>query len=136
MSRVSTAGFFHLRETPAGNDCHAFGNPINVSGPFRPSYSQATLSFSIDEFIKMFGVRRPDHIKLDVDSIEDKILAGARETLPFVQTLLIEVDAQRSQAWRDRVYSMLESAGLFETDTPPGGRNRLFLRRAAKRPVL
>jgi len=51
------------------------------------------VSVSVDEFVASTGVM-PNHIKVDVDGIEPKIVAGARETLanPQLKSIMIEID--------------------------------------------
>ncbi len=77
------------------------GKSLNNYGDARPSdkalwnavIPQAAVSISIDEFVHITGVV-PNHIKVDVDGIEPKIVAGARETLanPQLKSIMIEID--------------------------------------------
>lgn len=77
------------------------GKSLNNYGDARPSdkalwnavIPQAAVSISIDEFVRATGVV-PNHIKVDVDGIEPKIVAGARETLanPQLKSIMIEID--------------------------------------------
>jgi hypothetical protein len=85
----------------------------------------------VDDLVRTFGLRPPDHIKLDVDSIEEQILRGARETLPRVRSVLIEILKARSPAWKESVVEIFHAAGLHEqpwNDSGSGsGRNALFV---------
>jgi FkbM family methyltransferase len=77
------------------------GKSLNNYGDARPSdkalwnavIPQAAVSISIDEFVRVTGVV-PNHIKVDVDGIEPKIVEGARETLanPQLKSIMIEID--------------------------------------------
>ncbi|MEW5769641.1 MAG: FkbM family methyltransferase [Pseudomonadota bacterium] len=77
------------------------GKSLNNYGDARPSddklwnavIPQAAVSISLDEFVRVTGVL-PNHIKVDVDGIEHKIVAGGRQTLanPAVKSVLIEID--------------------------------------------
>ncbi len=55
---------------------------------------QAMFSYSIDELVEKYSFEIPNHIKIDVDSIEEKIILGADKTLfsPVVKSLLVELD--------------------------------------------
>lgn len=53
--------------------------------------NQGVYSITIDELI-LQGIPVPNHIKIDVDGIEPLIINGAKNTLPKIDTLLVEVD--------------------------------------------
>lgn len=72
----------HMANTESGHSMHAFGQLDTVEGRLRPKFSQAVLGFTIDDFRHRFDLPAPDHIKLDVDSIETKILKAAFAPLP------------------------------------------------------
>ena len=46
---------------------------------------------TIDLLVKE-GFTHPTHLKIDVDGVEQKILEGAKETIPNLQSILIETD--------------------------------------------
>lgn len=115
----------HMANTGAGHSMHAFGQLQTVEGKLHPSFSQAALGFSIDDFVKVFGIEPPHHIKLDVDSIEEQILRGGQETLQRVKTVLVE-----SVPGPCGLTTLLKTLGFKEEPQPPG-RNRLFTNPAA-----
>lgn len=57
-------------------------------------FKQGMFSYSIDELIEKYEFEIPNYIKIDVDSIEDKIVYGANKTLSNenVKGVLIELD--------------------------------------------
>ncbi len=61
--------------------------------PFAPENRQGAMAVSLDDLTGRFGLPFPDHVKIDVDGIEDRIVAGASRTLEDVRlkTVLIEV---------------------------------------------
>lgn len=127
LSDKSGAGLFHLRATGAAGSQHAYGDPVSFDGRFAPAFSQATLSLTIDDAVERFGIAPPDHVKLDVDSIEEAILRGGARTLGRVRSLMIEWEAVRPESWVAAVRGLLGAAGLHEA--PLGaGRNKLFRR--------
>ena len=66
------------------------------SQPSQAVFSQAVLSFRLDDLISYFGIKPPNHIKIDVDGPELAVLRGAEDTLssPSLETILVEVDTK------------------------------------------
>jgi hypothetical protein len=103
LSGTNPGSVFNAFEST--RDC--FGNEIAVVS------RQGMVGFSVDGFRRLFGLPVPNYIKIDVDSIEERILAGARETLsdPELRSVLIELEAAET-ARNDRLRDALEAAGL------------------------
>lgn len=61
---------------------------------------QGCVSFSLDELVARQVLPPPNHIKIDVDGIEHKVVRGAAETLkrPDLKTILLEVDFKIPQS--------------------------------------
>jgi len=117
----------HMAHTEAGHSMHAFGAPVTVQGAVKPVFSQATLGFSVDTLVKLPGIWPPDHIKLDVDSIEAAILRGSGETLKHVRSVIVEVAGSGHGA--EGPVPVLEQHGFAELAryTAMGGLNRVFV---------
>jgi FkbM family methyltransferase len=84
---------FHYHNLDSGGAMHALDEPINWRGdPFQPVRSAPTISYRLDDFITQFELPVPNHIKIDVDGPEFKILQGAEDTLKSSQmrSLMIE----------------------------------------------
>jgi FkbM family methyltransferase len=126
LTETTGVGAFHMGDPRAGAALHAFGEPESHAGRFQPKFSQAMLGLSVDDAVSLMGITPPDHIKLDVDSIEDKILRGARATLPRVKSVLIEIESTRPPEWRAAVHSVMQAAGF--TVRNPDQRNVEFVR--------
>jgi FkbM family methyltransferase len=133
---------FHVRDTGFGSALSSFAEAIDHNGePFQARFEQGMLGMTLDGFIEKFDPPFPDHIKIDVDGIEDKIVTGAARTLadPRVKSLSIELDAARPD-YTDAVVRDIEAAGLSlvskrrapELDGTPFGNiyNYLFRRNA------
>jgi FkbM family methyltransferase len=97
-------------------------------------YEQPMLAMTLDAMIATFDLPQPHHLKIDVDGTEDRVLAGAPETLrsETLRTVLIEVDGVQWSA----VSSLLERAGLvldkrIERRKPDAPEYGLFVRRPA-----
>ena len=127
LSATNAGSVFNAFES--ANDC--FGNEIAVV------FRQGMVGFSIDSFRRLFGLAAPNYLKIDVDSIEERILAGARETLrdPDLRSVLIELEAADTYR-NDLLTDALEAAGFgltMRSSTNQGGVvNGIFERTAAR----
>jgi FkbM family methyltransferase len=87
--------YLNMSSFEIGSAMSSFGETKDFTGEdFVPVVRQGALGLSIDEFIALFSPPFPNHIKIDVDSIEGKIIAGAAKTLsdPRVRSVSIELD--------------------------------------------
>ena len=85
---------FYSKTFAPGAALHALGEPVTQGAvPFEPQNRQGTMAVSLDDLTGRFGLPFPDHIKIDVDGIEDRIVSGASRTLEDarLKTVLIEV---------------------------------------------
>lgn len=85
---------FYSKTFAPGAALHALGEPVTQGAvPFAPQNRQGAMAVSLDDLTGRFGLPFPDHVKIDVDGIEDKIVAGASRTLEDarLKTVLIEV---------------------------------------------
>lgn len=107
---LTTIQFLNLHDLESGSALHSIGEPIDWRGRrFEPKFEQAVLAFGLDDFIDRFGVPVPNHIKLDVDGNENKIIRGGKRTFsnPAMKSLLIEINEN------DRaLHELIESCGL------------------------
>ena len=107
-------GRLHLSATNAGSVFNAFESTDDCFGnEIAIAFRQGMIGFSIDGFRRLFGLAAPNYLKIDVDSIEERILAGASETLrdPDLRSVLIEFEAADTPR-NDRLAQALETAGL------------------------
>jgi FkbM family methyltransferase len=135
LSDHNQLSYLNLSGTNAGSvfnvfasseDC--FGNEIGVV------FRQGMVGFSIDGFRRLFGLPAPNYLKIDVDSTEERILAGASETLrePELRSVLLELEAADT-ARNARLQGVLEAAGFTLSLRSNGGQtdvvNGVFTRR-------
>ena len=107
-------GRLYLSATNAGSVFNAFESTEDCFGnEIAPVFRQSVIGFSIDDFRQQFGLRAPNYLKIDVDSIEERILEGGRETLrdPELRSVLIELEAKET-ARNSRLIEALEAAGF------------------------
>lgn len=83
---------FHL-----GDSCHTFGAALDSNLRDRESrYTQGCFSTTLDKLTARGVLPVPTHIKIDVDGIEHKVLAGCRGTLTDsrVKSVLVEINTR------------------------------------------
>jgi len=131
---------FKYRTVDPGQSRHALkaepwqARPQTAGGAH---YEQPVCTIRLDDAVAMFGLPQPQHLKIDVDGAETRVLTGAASTLrsTALRTVLIEID--RAQ-W-DGVAALLARAGLTlaeqyrsdgKADAPLYG---LFVRQQAPR---
>ncbi len=89
-------GLLHLSHFEAGGSCHNFGEPKDFrQQPMQPCFRQGAFSLTLDELVAAGALPVPQHIKIDVDGIEDKVVEGMWGTLgnPRVRSVLIEINS-------------------------------------------
>lgn len=86
---------------------------------FSPVASQGVISYPMDRFLRDFPDVFPNHIKIDVDGSEDRIIDGATQTLrdARLKSLLIELNLQLEP--HREVCELLNSSGFELTSSAP-----------------
>ena len=106
----------YMHDAAAGHAMHAFGQATNVLGAIAAPITQAVPGFTIDRFIEFFAAPPPDHVKLDVDSIEEQIISGGAATLrKHTKSVLVEFEPAAPEA-APGIAKALEALG-FVADT-------------------
>jgi len=85
----------HLSSMQMGGSCHSLGERVDFAHrPMKPVFSQGCIAARLDDLVSAGVVPPPDYIKIDVDGIEPKVVAGARRTIASrkVRSLLIETN--------------------------------------------
>jgi FkbM family methyltransferase len=117
FSDASKVGSLNMSATFPGGALSCFGQVQDAytvgNHTYGVTFNQGMLGFSVDDFIEKFSPPFPNHIKIDVDGIEDKIIEGATKTLsnPNLKSLLIELDTDDKE-YCSRVISILQNAGM------------------------
>lgn len=114
FSDATALNALNMQTTAFGGALSSFGVPVDNNGEiFQPVYRQGMVGFSIDEFIARFSPDFPNHLKVDVDGIEDLIVKGAAATLadPRLKSISIELDDARPD-YTNPVIAALEAVGL------------------------
>lgn len=104
----------HMWTLEVGGALSNFGESGGQWGDqFRPLHSLGMTGYALDDFVARFAPPFPNHLKVDVDGIEAKIVAGGRRTLadPRLKSVSIELDEKRG-AELAQVSGLLQQAGL------------------------
>ena len=99
-------------EMEYGSSHHSFHNPTNEDGSeFSPIRRQGSIGITLDNFIDMYEFT-PNHIKIDVDGLEEKVLYGSKSILKnsLLKSLLVELSPFNSN-YEDLV-RFIESYGF------------------------
>jgi FkbM family methyltransferase len=82
-----------MTTTEWGGALSSFGSDIGWNGePIKTIFEFPTFGMTIDQAVSLLELPSLDFIKMDVDGIEHVILEGARETLPRIQQILMEIN--------------------------------------------
>lgn len=95
MSDAAGLSELHLSAFSAGTSCHSLGEQVDFKhDPMTPAYTQGCVSARLDDLVADGVVTEPDHMKIDVDGFEPKVIAGAQRILrgSKLRSLLIEVN--------------------------------------------
>ena len=85
---------FYVKSFAPGASLHAWEQPIGQGDvPFLPQHRQGMMGLSLDDLTERFSLPFPNHIKIDVDGIEDRIVYSASQTLadPRLKSVLVEI---------------------------------------------
>lgn len=80
-------------------------------------FKQGMFSYSTDELIEKYNFEIPDYIKIDVDSIEDKIVYGASETLKNKKVKGVFLELDETEERTSKLIDFLEERGLKLKET-------------------
>lgn len=102
----------NMSSTDWGGALSTFGKDYGHDGKtLRKTFEYQLVGLSIDEVVKLLKIPAPDYIKMDVDGIEQLILAGAKATLKKVKSISIEINEDFAEQKRNSE-KILVSAGL------------------------
>jgi FkbM family methyltransferase len=99
----NTAGLdaLFLSQFEAGFSSHQLGQSVDaLLQPAVLPHRQGCVSVVLDEAVAAGSLPPPTHVKIDVDGIEHKVIAGMQRTLamPQLRSVLIEINRDLSQS--------------------------------------
>ena len=120
LSDAQAFALFFVSDLEAGSAFHNLGAENAGKRSAGPSLRQGALAISVDALVADFGLPAPTLIKLDVDGLEDKIVAGAFKVLrsPSLRGVLVEA-SRGAGGTAPAVEAALASAGFKLTASGP-----------------
>lgn len=114
LSDTSGADILHVTTIDAGSSQHNLGAPnIEYMGEgFVAPILQGSLGLRVDQLWQEYGLPKPNHIKIDVDGLEERIVRGAMETIrsPNLKSVLVELNTESGKI--NPIVDLLTSWGL------------------------
>lgn len=102
ISDIEAFSHLYLSEFVGGSSCHNFGEAIDYNyRPLAASFRQGAFATTLDLLIERGVVPTPTALKIDVDGIEPKVIAGANRLLknPALRSVLIEINTNLEDHW-------------------------------------
>ena len=100
LSDTTSYSLLHLSQFQIGGSCHSFGEKINHNLEHRDTkLAQGCISTTLDALVAAGVVPVPNHIKIDVDGLEHKVLTGCRDVLAdrHLKSVLVEINTNLEQ---------------------------------------
>ncbi len=106
---------FDKSQLSPGSALHCFGAAKDFKGEeFKPFHVQGMMGVSLEHLCLIMGLDFPNHIKIDVDGIEQKVVTGASKILQDerLKSVLIEISSKNKT--ENPVYEQFMKAGFIE----------------------
>jgi FkbM family methyltransferase len=103
---------------------HAFGDK---STKMSERLHQGCVSIPVDDLVGIHGLPQPNHIKVDVDGLEHRVVASLRKTLqsPKLKSVLIEIDFQHPSC-AAIIDQMVAEGWRYSMDQLRANRKKIF----------
>lgn len=106
---------FHVQNLMAGGSCSSFGQEVNFHlQPKKYAVQQGSFSQRMDTFADQFG--EPDHVKIDVDGLEHKVIEGMLGILMYNRLKSVLVELNTALPEHLAIYDVMAEYG-FHPDT-------------------
>lgn len=113
LSDAASYSLLHLGEFQPGGSCHSFGEMVDYRLEHRATaLSQGCIATTLDTLLADGVLPMPNHIKIDVDGLEHKVLAGCRNALadPRLQSVLVEINTNLDE--HRRIIADMQALGF------------------------
>lgn len=110
LSDVTGLDHFYVQQLLPGNSCNSFGDSVNFHLEAKQyGFTQGCYGTTLDTFALDHGW--PTHIKIDVDGLEHRVLAGAQRALEGVKSVLVETNTHLPE--HRAIEAQMANFGLF-----------------------
>lgn len=117
VSDKNAFGYLNMTSTDLGGALNEF-NETDIDtvgeGVYKENviFKQGMFAYSTDELIEKYNFGIPDYIKVDVDSIEDKIVYGANKTLSNKKVKGVFLELDETEDRTQKMIDFLSERGL------------------------
>ncbi len=93
LGEKNTLNYFFLSKMEPGAALHGLEEPSSEGLNFTPKHVQGIVEYRLDDLIKELSHKDIDHLKIDVDGFEDRVIKGSMDFLnkSKCKTVLIEL---------------------------------------------
>lgn len=93
LGEKNKLNYFFLSKMEPGAALHGLENPSSEGIDFTPKHIQGIIEYRLDDLIKEIKYKDIDHLKIDVDGFEDRVIKGGMSFLKEnnCKTVLVEV---------------------------------------------
>ena len=117
VSDKNEFGYLNMTSTDLGGALNEF-NETDVKSVGEGAYKadvifkQGMFAYSTDELIEKYGFEIPDYVKIDVDSIEDRIVYGADKTFSNSKVKGVFLELDETEERTQKLIDFLAVRGL------------------------
>ena len=98
------------RDVGPGGSCHTVDEEVNFDlSPMNVTFKQGINTVMLDTFCKQMNVT-PDHIKMDVDGLEHRVIEGGIDSITKAKTVIIELNTNLKE--HNNAISKMKSLGF------------------------
>ena len=104
--------YFYPVKDEEGASGGQMGYPINEQGnPYQPIDQNPTLIMTLDYFTYKYSIVMPNHVKIDIDGLEECVIIGMKELLKEkpLRSILVELNERTNKA---KIMSIMADAGF------------------------
>ena len=113
----SEFSLLHLSGFHPGGSCHTFGESVDYNlRPHNFTWAQGCYSTTLDSLVEKGVLPVPNHIKIDVDGIEHRVIAGCRRTLEDMKVRSVLVEINTNLAEHRRIVEDMGALGFHHSD--------------------
>lgn len=113
LSDSTKLSVLNVSEFWPGKAGHSFENPLGSSQEaFTPTFKQGVIGMSLDDFIATYRPPFPNHVKIDVDGNEHKVVAGMVKTLGDPRLKSVSVELNVGVHEHKRLVEMIQAFGF------------------------
>lgn len=125
---------FYVSDDRISSSGHQVGTDIDEHGNrFQVLQKYPLFIYTLDDFIKTFNIPFPNHIKIDVDGVEDEIIKGMEKILTSPVLKSVSIELNNNDGDRKEVKNLFLNFGFSTENSFNNHPNHSRFRRAQNR---